>query len=272
MIDTHADWLAREPFTLVLSAGFFGFFAHTGVVQALEQAGLRAGRVVGVSAGAIVGGCWASGVPGATLAGVLQGLRRENFWDPSWDPAGWSLLSRPPDPGTPLGLLRGRKLDRLLAAVLAPTGVERIEDCPIRFSPVTHDLLASRPIAHERGPLRPAIRASAALPGMFGPVRVQGRLHADGGIRDRPGFSALAPEERALYHHLIRRRGKRGPLRAATLAREAEELRVLPSRPVLVIPELPKVGPNSLDRGREAMRVAKVATLRWLDQRFVVPG
>src|SRR5690606_33221631 len=53
MVLTHSDWLAREPFTLALSAGFFGFFAHTGVLLALEHAGLRPRRIVGVSAGAL---------------------------------------------------------------------------------------------------------------------------------------------------------------------------------------------------------------------------
>ena len=37
---THRAWLAEAPFTLALGAGFFGFFAHTGVLLALEEAGL----------------------------------------------------------------------------------------------------------------------------------------------------------------------------------------------------------------------------------------
>ena len=53
------DDLARDPFTLVLGAGFFGFFAHTGILPALEEAELIPRRVVGVSAGALAG-------PGAT--------------------------------------------------------------------------------------------------------------------------------------------------------------------------------------------------------------
>ena len=53
MTTTHHDWLAAAPYTLALGAGFFGFFAHTGVLRALEESGAaRPRRVVGVSAGA----------------------------------------------------------------------------------------------------------------------------------------------------------------------------------------------------------------------------
>ena len=79
---SNRDWLASQPFTLALSAGFFGFFAHTGVLQALEEAGLRPRRIVGVSAGALAGGLWASGLSAAELAEELVRLRRVDFWDP----------------------------------------------------------------------------------------------------------------------------------------------------------------------------------------------
>ncbi|PRQ09606.1 patatin-like phospholipase family protein [Enhygromyxa salina] len=272
MIRSHADWLAAEPFTLVLSAGFFGFYAHVGLVCALEQVGLRPRRVVGSSAGAICGGLWASGIPGRDLVELLTDLQRSDFWDPSWQDLRSPTADR--DPGTRLGLLRGRKLDGLLANALANAGqgVERIEQCEIPFAAITHELRSRRTHVLERGQLRPAIRASAALPIMFGPVRIDGRLHADGGISDRPGFSALGPDERALYHHLPHRAvfssgqdrlvawlggGKRD---------DAAERRHTPSRKVIAIDDLPRVHPGALDRGLEAMTHAQAVTLRWLDQ------
>jgi NTE family protein len=254
------EWLRREPFTLVLSAGFFGFFAHTGVLLGLEQAGLRARRVVGVSAGAIAGGLWASGIAASELAVALTELRREDFWDPSWQ--GWT---HDDDPGTRLGLLRGRKLDRLLAELLASTGVERVEDCPIAFAPVTHDLFARRSVVHRSGPLRPMIRASAALPGMFGPVRVAGRLHADGGISDRSGLGALVTDERALYHHLPRSGGSGLSWLAPGAGSELADTRMHANRRVLTIADLPRVGPLQLNRGPLAMARAREGTLRWLE-------
>jgi NTE family protein len=258
-VSTRAEALAAEPFTLVLSAGFFGFYAHAGLICALEEAGLAPRRVVGTSAGAITGGIWAAGVDGAGLVDILAQLRRADFWDPV-------LLgrsgAREPDPGTPLGLLRGRKFDAILRDALRRCAdpVERIEQCPIPFAAVTHDLRRRRPIVHERGPLRPAIRASAALPVMFGPVRIDGRLHADGGISDRPGFSALAADERVLYHHLPHR--SRWPRLSGD---EAAERRDTPTRMVVAIDDLPRVHPGALERGRAALDHARGHALRWLE-------
>ncbi|MFO7567791.1 MAG: patatin-like phospholipase family protein [Enhygromyxa sp.] len=253
---TNLDWLAAEPFTLVLSAGFFGFYAHAGVIAALREAGLRPRRIVGTSAGAITGGLWAAGVEIDAIVELLGELRREDFWDPTWRSSGEPR----DDPGTRLGLLRGRKLDALLADALA---VERIEDCPIALAVVTHELriqpAASGTRVHERGPLRPAIRASCALPILFGPVRIDGRLHADGGISDRPGFRALSPRERALYHHLPHQ-----SLWPRPSGREADDRRETPQRRVLAFDDLPRVHPGALERGPEALAQARDNTLRWL--------
>jgi NTE family protein len=253
---TNLEWLAAEPFTLVLSAGFFGFYAHAGVIAALAGAGLRPRRIVGTSAGAITGGMWAAGVEIEAIVELLGALRREDFWDPSWLPA-----EHAGDPGTRLGLLRGRKLDALLADTLAQSsrGVERIEDCSIDLAVVTHELRNRRTRVHERGLLRPAIRASCALPILFGPVRIDGRLHADGGISDRPGFRALAPNERTLYHHLPHQ-----SLWPRPSGREADDRRETQHRRVLAFDDLPRVHPGALERGPEALARARDQTLRWL--------
>lgn len=254
-------WLAAEPFTLVLSAGFFGFYAHAGVIAALEQAGLRPNRIVGTSAGAITGGMWAAGVELGAIVELLGALRREDFWDPSWQELS-SDRQREKDPGTRLGLLRGTKLDALLADALAHTErkVERIEDCSVALALVTFELRRASTCVHERGPLRPAIRASCALPIMFGPVQIDGRLHADGGIRDRPGFSALVANERVLYHHLPHR-----SLWPRPSGRDVDDRRASDRRRVLAFDDLPRVHPGALDRGPVALARACDHTLRWLD-------
>ena len=64
---SRADALRDQPFTLVLSAGFFGFFAHTGVLASLEEVGLVPERIVGARAGALAGGLWAAGLSAAEL-------------------------------------------------------------------------------------------------------------------------------------------------------------------------------------------------------------
>lgn len=240
---TRREWLAAAPFTLALSGGFFGFFAHTGLLAALEEAGLRPARVTGVSAGALAGGAWASGLSAAALEDALVSLRRAEFWDP----------------GLPLGgLLKGRLFSTKLLDVLRPTGVRRVEETRVPFTPVVHDVLRHRPLALERGAIDLAIRASCCVPLLFRPVRLDGRLLVDGGVSDRPGLTALRPGERVLLHHLVpheRPRHDRPPAPPAGVDAH-----------VLTIPDLPLVTPFALERGREALAIAREHTRAWLDQ------
>ena len=138
---TLRAWLSEGPFTLGLSSGFFGFFAHAGVVSVLEAEGLRPARVVGSSAGALVGGLWGAGVPAARLREELLALRRAHFWDP------W--------PG--LGLLRGRLFRARLEAMLP---VRTFEEAPVPIALSAFDVLGRRTAVLDAGPLA-AARASA---------------------------------------------------------------------------------------------------------------
>jgi len=236
--------LAEREFTLVLSAGFFGFFAHAGLLVALERCGVRPRRVVGVSAGALAGGLWASGIGAQSIADTLLSLRREEFWDPGFP---WG------------GLLRGQKFLEKLQRELAATGVQRIEDCPTRFTAVAHDVFSgrARPLAHGR--LDSAIVASCTVPVMFRPIWRDGRLLVDGGLSDRLGATALSAGERALVHWLPSHRASwPRPERGASLPADAA------GRDLLVVPGLPRVHPYALERGATAYRVALDFSLRWL--------
>src|SRR5689334_5135397 len=116
MAERLGDWLGRGPFSLAMSSGFFSFFAHTGMMQSLTQ--IASPRLVaGSSAGALVGGAWAAGLPASLLADRLVALRREDFWDPSLG----------------AGLLAGRKFDRLLRELLPVDAIERC-DVQVRIS------------------------------------------------------------------------------------------------------------------------------------------
>ncbi|MGB1581430.1 MAG: patatin-like phospholipase family protein, partial [Nevskiales bacterium] len=55
------EWLSESAFGLTMSSGFFGFFAHSGMLSALEDEGLTPARLSGSSAGALTAALWASG-------------------------------------------------------------------------------------------------------------------------------------------------------------------------------------------------------------------
>jgi NTE family protein len=247
---TLADHLAAGPFELLLSSGFFGFFAHAGVVQALEEAGLRPTAALGSSAGALVGGLWGAGLSAQALRERLFSLRRADFWDP--DP----LLGLPRSPG----LLRGGRFDALLREALGSVGVERFEDCRLPVRVVVYDVALRRAVTLQTGEMAPAIRASCTVPGLFQPVRLGGRSYVDGGVSDRAGIAAAAPGARILYHHLP----ATSPWRRFTPSQNGPP--AWPELHLLHEPGLPRMSPFHLDRGPRAYDMARRMTLRALER------
>jgi len=242
---TLADHLAARPFALALSAGFFGFYAHAGMILALEEAGLAPARLSGSSAGALVAGLWAAGVPARAMADELLSLERADFWDPA--------------PG--LGLLRGDLFRRRVERLVSSTPFDR---CRIPIAMSAFDIAARRTVVLDRGDLASAVCASCAFPGLLQPVRRDGRLLFDGGIADRSGLAGLAAQpdgEPTLHHHLASRSPWRRPgspslaipVRAHTIS--------------LRITGLPRVHPFRLAAGRAALHAAHGAARRALSAR-----
>ncbi len=220
------DWLGAEPYTLALSAGFFGFFAHAGVLAALEETGLQPAAVSGASAGALTGGLWAAGLPARDISALYAGLSKKDFWDPA--------------PG--LGLLRGRRFRDLLTGV---TGSRTVDDgrVPLRIS--VFDGLAGRTRTAAGWRLSEAIYASCAVPLLFRPLRRGIRLFWDGGIRDRQALHGVAGR---VFVHLLPGGAPRSGV------------------PSLRVSDLPRPGPDALERGPRAAEVARRAALDALDR------
>jgi NTE family protein len=230
-MSTLREWLSGGPFTLAMSSGFFGFFAHAGVMSVLEEEQLLPARVSGSSAGALVGGLWAAGVSPRTICTQLVELRREHFWDVR--------------PG--LGLLRGELFRARLESMLHG---RTFDECRVPLAISAFDLGARRTAVLCTGPVAPALHASCALPFMFQPVRIGRRFYLDGGILDRPGLHGVQHGERVLHHHLLSRSPWRLPGSAALRPPERLNLKTV------AIAALPRVNPFRLERGVEAMRRA----------------
>jgi NTE family protein len=239
-VPTLRDWLREAPFTLTLSSGFFGFFAHAGVVSVLEAEGLLPARICGSSAGALVGGLWGAGVPAALLREELFALRRAHFWDP----------------GFGRGLLRGAKF-RAQVERLLPVATFAETRWPVAFS--AWDPAARATVVLRDGPLAPAIHASCAVPILFQPVRIDGRALVDGGVADRHGLAATAPGERVLYHHLTSRSPWRRKDDPALRVPVREGLRAVATDGV------PRCGPFKLHRGPSAFEAGAAGMRAALD-------
>lgn len=148
---------------LALGGGSARGWSHIGVIEVLEEAGIHPEILVGCSIGAVVGGCYAAGKLDL-LKGFALSLTRRSVM---------GLI----DVRLGSGLISGDRLRRRLQRDL---GDRRIEQLPVRFASVATELGSGEEVWLSRGPLVDAMRASYALPGIFPPVRLDGRLLMDG--------------------------------------------------------------------------------------------
>lgn len=155
---------------LVLSGGSARGFAHLGVLRVLEKQGWRPDLVVGTSAGAIVGALYASGLSVADIEAAAATLDWRVLFD--FDPVR-SLLG-----GIGLGIVPGDRLEQFLRQRL-PLPIERF---PIPFAAVAADMQQGEVVVLNHGDAARAVLASCAVPGLYAPVRVRGRLLADGQV------------------------------------------------------------------------------------------
>jgi NTE family protein len=157
----------------VLSGGGSLGAVQVGMLQALDDMGVTPDLVVGTSVGALNGGWVAGGGDMDDLGDVWCGLHRASVvpYQPLRGLLGFA--------GRKPSLLDGSAIRRLLGAHLR---FSRLEDAPIPLHVVAADLLTGRDVLLSTGDAVEAIAASAAIPGVFPPVVVDGRPLVDGGV------------------------------------------------------------------------------------------
>ena len=149
---------------LALGGGAARGFAHIGVIQVLEEAGIQPSLIVGTSAGSVVAALYASGKNGVALAALADGMDESTFAD-------WAFPGR--------GLIRGEALAKY---VRDNTLGRSIEQMRLPLGIVATDLDNGQPILFQRGDPGVAVRASSAVPAVFQPVRIGTREYVDGGL------------------------------------------------------------------------------------------
>lgn len=150
---------------LALGSGSARGWAHIGIIQGLEELGIRPDVVAGTSVGALVGAVYVSGQLPAFTEWVKKLTPRDVF----------GLM----DISFSGGMVKGEKLFGFFEeAHLNPN----IEDLDQRYVSVCTEMKTGREIWITRGPIIPAARASCAIPGLFSPVKQNGRWMLDGGL------------------------------------------------------------------------------------------
>ncbi|MEB6676426.1 patatin-like phospholipase family protein [Acinetobacter haemolyticus] len=154
----------RPVVALVLGSGGARGYAHIGVIEVLEQHGIRPDLIVGTSAGSIVGSIYASGKSAAELREIALKLKANDVRDVSV-----SLK----------GFFDGKKVEDYVNEQVQNTPLQRLK---IPMYVVATELKEGTKTVFNYGNTGQAVRASASIPSMFVPIKIGHNEYVDGGL------------------------------------------------------------------------------------------
>jgi NTE family protein len=279
-MDRPAGDGSTQRTVFVLSGGGINGAAQAGMISELLARGITPDAVVGVSAGAI-NAVYLAGTP---LDQVADGIVEQ------WREVGRHGIFHARNPERLWAVIRHREaIDsgaRIAAIIDRVCPVDDLSDCliPIRVGTLNLDQL--RMEWHGSGAARPRVLASAAVPGVFPPVMIDGERHVDGGVgspvplaaaiefeptrlvvldvslmeshpRDETMAHVDAPHQSALEVFLASYDAARYRLteaERAIIASDVEVIEISAGLPGSLHPESSKHVPQLIDLGSEAVR------------------
>lgn len=184
----------RQPtIGLALGGGGARGLAHILVLEAFDEMGLRPKVIAGVSIGAVFGAAYASGLSGKEIREHASEVLKKRFDLVRDLVSARAKVER--RLWNPLSIGSAFLAPAKLLDVILPTRIARDFahlDIPLKI--VASDFYAQEPEIFSAGPLRQAIAASIALPVLFEPVIVEGRVLIDGGLVNPLPFDIIAGE------------------------------------------------------------------------------
>ncbi len=168
----------RPRLGVAIGGGTARGLAHIGALKVLEAEGVTPSALAGTSYGAIMAALYALGMPGLELEKLVREQNTGEIWLQGLDFG----LHRG-------SVIHGRRLARWLDRKFFFGAT--FEDTEIPFAVACTDLATGRLQVIREGPIALAVQASCALPGVFAPVRMNGRVLIDGGFVETVPFRAL---------------------------------------------------------------------------------
>lgn len=180
---------------LCLSGGGAKGLAHIGLLKLIDSLGIKVDYITGTSMGSIIGGLYASGYTGKQIDSIAHS-------------ADWDMLLNQYVPMNQIcmdekdeykkyigelpinkfhvqvtGIIEGQELLTFLTRLTRHVNhIRDFKDLPIPFRCIGVDIVNIQPVILEHGSLAIAMRASMAIPSVFKPVKVEGKLLVDGGV------------------------------------------------------------------------------------------
>ncbi|SOC79157.1 NTE family protein [Salinimicrobium sediminis] len=181
---------------LVLSGGGAKGLAHIGVLKVLEEAGVRIDYIGGTSMGAIIGSLYSAGYSAHQLDSIFQRTNFNILIQDELPRAAKTFYEKRDseryaitlpfdnfDVSFPSALSRGQNVYNLMSKLtLHLKDQQDFSEMPIPFFAVATDVETGEEVILDSGHLPQAISASSAIPSLFNPVLIDGRLLTDGGV------------------------------------------------------------------------------------------
>lgn len=285
--NTHnMEVLDRPTVGLVLSGGGARGAAHIGVLQVLDDLQIPVDFVAGTSMGAIVGGLYASGMTADELSHFIESLDWSKLLTDRPPRAERSFRRKSDDIGFlvdfdlgvnrsglifPGGFIQGQNLEIALRRLTLPIiSIDDFDNLPIPFRAIATDIVSGEAVAIDSGDLAAAMRASMSAPGIFKPVRRDGRILVDGGVANNlpiqvvremgadilivvdVGFPLLAEEQLASALAVTKQM-----LTILINGRAQNQIASLTSEDVLISPDLGEFGSQEFQRLPEARQLGE---------------
>jgi NTE family protein len=167
---------------IALGGGGVRGLAHIPILEVLDDLGVRPVAIAGTSIGAIIGALYASGMPAREIGKDILGhiILKDDSWRDVIEKRGalLELVSAFKPTFSVTGLVNATGILNFLVSEIK---AERFEDLDIPLRVVAADYWTAEEVVFDKGDLLPALQASMAVPGVFSPVSLDGRIFVDGG-------------------------------------------------------------------------------------------
>jgi len=184
--------MKREPkIGLALSGGGARGLGHVPVLEALDEMGIRPSVIAGTSIGAVMGAGYAAGMTGADISRYAIELfkNRTDVLGRLWQLRPKRMRDLFSEGGFTIGQFDA---ERVMDTFLPPGLPKTFEDLTIPLKVVATDFYGRKEAVLDSGALYPALAASAAIPMLFRPVRIDGQAMVDGGVINPLPFDIVA--------------------------------------------------------------------------------
>jgi NTE family protein len=278
----------RPRIGLVLGGGGAKGAAHLGVLAVLDEMRIPVDCVVGTSMGALVGGIFATGQTATEIQAAvgeiswsetiafagrrkkepmhrkLAGVTYSNSLEFGW---GEGRLQ------TPRGFVDAQRIEQTIGSLVwSGQGVEDFDQLPIPFRAIATDMQTGEMVVLSSGDLALAMRASMAVPGIFAPVTLDGRILGDGGLSRNLGvdvarqtcadvvIAVAVPTPQPTAEQLQSPLSMMGrTIEVLIGANEKQQLETLTDEDVRIVVQVGDIGTGSFDKVQQAVPLGRAA-------------